>query len=496
MAAIITENYRKTLANLLQENLQSPLNEYYVGIGKSDAWYEDLSGGLTAPFPLGTSGDTAHVLTSLTDLIKIGADNYSRVIPNVNPVTAPARYKRFNPYDASCLYPSTINGVDYKPAYFIEPVNGNVFLVLDSPGTPLDLSSPGDFFLNGNDGNFNQMATVNGYTVVFIGNINPNSKFNNSQFVKVNEEKASDEDLEFAQYRGAVYGFHIANGGTYVDPITLALVTDPAKSASVTVRQHGVNTTIPGGANEYTINVTCAITNGKITSIRPTAGYYEELIERTLSGYEFNKAIAEITIGGITQTTAATIYPCISNAKGFTYDMTEYTPAWYACFLVNSDVSVQDVYTSYSQVSLIRNPKLDGSSSVLNVVSKNMKKSFKLIGQSVPISPGLAIFQRNSGQIIKRIGVVDSYEQDGSDGIIYYTNSAKYGYDVPSTGVGNTISFLNPANGSIINTTIAPEESSLNTPTIDTADVLFIDNRGKIDRASDQNEELKIIIQL
>jgi hypothetical protein len=493
MAAIITENYRKSLAKLLQENLQNSTNKYYIGIGKSDAWYEDLSGGLSAPFPQGTTGDLLNVFGNLTDLIKMSFADYSRVIPNVDPTTVASYYKKFNPYDASCLYPSTIDGISYKPAYFIEPSNGNVFLVLDSPSTPttLAVTSSDTFFLNGNDGNTNEMITTSsGYTVVCIGNIEPNSKFNNSQFVEVKEDLNTSGTLK---YKGVVYGFHVANGGTYVGGPGTAI------TGTVTVYESGLAAT--GYTAPLEIPVLCSISGGKITSVRPISEYYSDLATNasSLSGFSFKKPTVKITItgAGITQTTAATLYPCVSNANGFKYDMTEYTPAWYVCFLANSEVSVQEVYTKYSQVSLIRNPTLDGATGFLNVTSQNMKKSFTLAGYTASsINSTYSIVQKNSsGQIVKRLGTVDSYKQNGANAVIYYTNSAKHGFDKPRTGVGvtDTIVFVSSA-GVETATSIVP--SSPSTPTVNTADVLFIDNRATIDRSADQNEELKIIIQL
>jgi hypothetical protein len=495
MAAIITENYRKSLAKLLDENLQDPINNYYIGIGKSDEWYEDLSGGLSAPFPQGTTGDSLNLLGNLTDLIKMSFADYSRVIPNVNPTTVASYYKKFDPYDASCLYPSTIGGLSYKPAYFIEPSNGNVFLVLDAPTTATTLAVtsadpiPYTFFLNGNTGDVGveMITTTSGYTIVCIGNIDPNSKFNNSQFVGVEEDLNTSGTLK---YKGVVYGFHVANGGVYSGDGT-------SVAGTVTVYESG--STVMTYAAPLQIPVLCTIFEGKITSVRPTSAYYSNLATNAsaLSGFSFKKPTAKIAITdeGITQTTEATIYPNVSNTNGFKYDMTEYTPAWYVCFLANTDVSSQDVYTKYSQVSLIRNPTLDGATSILNVAFQNMKKSFTLAGYTASsIDETYSIVQKNSSsQIVKRLGTVDSYKQNGDDVVIYYTNSAKHGFDKPLTTSGNTIVFVS-STGVETATSIVP--SSPSTPTVNTADVLFIDNRATINRSADQNEELKIIIQL
>jgi hypothetical protein len=124
-----------------------------------------------------------------------------------------------------------------------------------------------------------------------------------------------------------------------------------------------------------------------------------------------------------------------------------------------------------------------------------MKKSFTLAGYTASsIDETYSIVQKNgSGQIVKRLGTVDSYKQNEDDAVIYYTNSAKHGFDKPLTTSGNTIVFVS-STGVETATSIVP--SSPSTPTVNTADVLFIDNRATINRSADQNEELKIIIQL
>ena len=502
MAAIITENYRKALAKLLQNDTDL----YYVGLGKSDEWYEELPDGLTAPFPQGTSGDSSNVLSSLTDLVRVHQSDYAVVMPNVVINDTPSYYKRFNPYDASCLYPSTIGTISYKPAYFIEPSSGNVFLVLDAPATNSTLAvtnEPNGYFQNGNTGVEGiGIARVNGYTIVCIGNTNPNSKFNNSQFIEVRSQ-ISEEPTD---YQGVVYGFHVVNGGLYetsgANPIPVATAS---LTATAKVYQYGANENDEDASLE--IEGTCTIVDGKITSFSPNSDYYNQLADKNpdISAFKFTNAISEFTVintgASITERSKPTIYPCISNINGFSYDMSKYTPAWYICFLINSDVSDQDVYSSYSQISLIRNPQLVDQSELLNVNSKNMKKSFTLASYTAPaLDSTYAIVQKNAaGEIIKRLGVVDSYQQTGAlnaNAVIYYVNSPKYGYDTPSTA-SHTISFINTSNGAVTDTPVVPSALyTPYTPRIDTADVLFIDNRGRIERDGDQNEELKIIIQL
>lgn len=478
MASIITEKYRKTLSQFINADRSS--SNYYIGLGKSDEWYEDLSNGLSAPFPIGTTADCNDVLANLTDLIKIQNGDFARVIP-VAYAEASGFYKQFDAYDAACLYPSSIGGVNYKPAYFIDQVSGYVYIIIYSPeNSQMTLTSQDNINLsNGGTSSDNEMFRLSsGHVVVRVGQVVLYSKFNNEQFVEID---TTLDTSSIINYKGCVYGLHLANGGQYD-------VTNGDEGATINI--YGIDENDNPILLEGEINASCNFTNGVITLITINSGYYDLLLNRNYESTQFKKAIAKITVSGIDEIIPATIYPCISNLNGFKYDVTEYTPSWYVCFLTNSRTSEHDVYSKYSQVSLVRAPQVNGTT--LTTAAQNMKKSFTLTAYDLSVLSGgqYAIEERGSTDV-KYIGVLDSYNNTSKT--VYYTNSPKYGYSTPGEA-GTTIAFIDIETGSEILSGI--RATSVNAPTVTSGDVMFIDNRASITRSEDQNEELKIIIQL
>lgn len=479
MAAIITEKYRKNLASLLQSDFTA--SNYYIGLGKSDQWYEEL-GSNTAPFPRGTSADSQYVQDALTDLIKVDLSDITRVIPLVTLANG-TRYKQYDPHDASCLYPSTINDVVYKPAYFVDMASGNVYIFIKSPAsssvsitsTDLDNVARGfvDYtYVDGVDTITTQaeiFALGSYHIIAKVGTIVQYSTFNNEQFVEINTALRTA-----APYKGALYGFSVINGGVWAGSLSTTL--------NATVKFNGKT----NGGSDVAIDIpaTLTITNGVCTAVTVSDTYRtQDLNEGT--PYSFKCGTCSLT-ADTAPTTAPVIAPCIASKNGFAYDVTEYTPSWYVGFLANSRSSSHLVYSSYAQASLIRNPK-DTSAALLTAATIPTLNSFTL--ESYDTSG-----DNLAGQVItqtgKLIGIVNSsyYDSIAGDTTVYYNNTVKYGYDTPSGGLpiilDGTSTTINPTNI----TATAYDHGS--------GEVLFIDNRASITRSEDQNEEIKIIIQL
>jgi hypothetical protein len=493
MAAIITEQYRKNSAQTLiadvTENLEA---KYYVGLGKSDDWYEKLSAGQEAPFPIGSASDARGVQHALTDIINVGPSNIKTVIPLVTP--SASKFKAYNPYDPTSFYPSTVGADTIKPAYFVDEVSGHVYLFIRSSSTqPLALSNNG----SGSDtskitAGENLIITSSQHVIVKIGKIVTLSKFNNEQFVEIDLTLNNDD----VYCPGYIYGLHALNGGLYkVGAIApTGVITGTAVANGVDSAGASITLSIPFNAN---------VTGGVITSIE--LDDYESIVTEQYDATPFadavirltNITVATSTTNGIssgdavTETTASVIAPMLSNINGFGQDITKYTPAWYVCFLVNTRSSTHAVYSDYAQVSLLKNPIKESDDQLITSPVVSMTKSFKLTGYAFGNDiKGYQIVQSSGGNITKRIGVVDSY--DTATKTVYYNCSLKYGFDTPSTS--SPIIFVKGASTFTpgINPTVLTSPDFLP----GSADVLFIDNRVSIVRSADQNEELKIIIQL
>ena len=492
MASIITEQYRKNSAVALKADVNS--SKYYIGIGKSDDWYEYLAPGVSSPFPIGSAPDAKNIQRALTDIIKISAFNSAIVIPKIN-ATDSLKYKAYNPYDATSFYQSG----DVRPCYFVDEASSNVYLFIYSPNVGLSIGSGN---LASIAANAPVIKLASNHIIVKIGSIVTLSQFNNEQFVEIDTTEGT------GNCAGYIYGLHVANGGSYkVSDASGAADYSGTLDAVATiygVDANGNQIPVDEGTTSIStstyIHCSCTFAGGKITAITlDMNSYLNFIISESFGSTTFADAIVQLTFGNGTtpdafyESVPATILPMISSVNGFGYQVSDYTPAWYVCFLANTRTAVRDVYSDYAQVSLLKNPKTNAGAAIV-ADSVSMTKTFTLPTYSFSTDvAGYQIVQKSGSNVTRRIGVVDSYNITSK--VVYYNNSAKFGYDPIDTA--SPIVFVNPTTGDEVATSINP--TTLTSPdfTVGSADVLFIDNRASvINRSADQNEELKIIIQL
>jgi len=473
MAAIITENHRKNLAALLKTDAQSS-SSYYIGIGKSDAWYDELTPPNESPFPVGTHEATLAAKYAITDLLKVNTSDFAEVIP-LHTLTNGHKYKQYNPYDSATLYPSST----HNPSYFVDLVGGNVYVFVYSPDVNLVVTSNDLINITSPEANIFRIGeATTKHVIARVGKIKQYSKFNNEQFVEIDTALNTSAD-----YLGNAYGLHIVNGGDLNGASTSV--------SGISIMLDGVNAS---GTNvSYTItNVTASVdVNGKITALALPTSFYTDLINKT-SLVTFKAATARISSvpDGITINELPVIVPLLSNVNGFSYDVRRYTPAWYVCFLANSRSAVSPVYGSYSQISLLKNPK-NTSGTVLTTAAVSTLNSFVLTGYTGSINVGDGIVQIQSS-VTKYIGVVHSY--NSATKTVYYTKG--YHDGVNAIDGAKNISIVNRDTQVVTDTGKTPSSITSSTYDPHTGDVVFLENRAQIIRSADQNEELKIIIQL
>ena len=252
--AIITDDFRRTSAELFHNDLKADsasvttAYEYYVGIGKSDSYYDDENESEDNAAFDGVANPRAgkiyqkEVLENLSTIIKVvegaSAESY-RVIPRYNfvPVTTEARkYKVYDPNDEACfeagggfqpcivmnakrqLYicirnsddsgtVSTMTQAEIDDMEQGVTAGGRFSSLTDSDGDSNHEEADG--ILNPNDGN---------YLFAYICQIDNTSGFYTPNYVAVTNTDYSsldsDENNPVDATGGLFYGFSIESGGS------------------------------------------------------------------------------------------------------------------------------------------------------------------------------------------------------------------------------------------------------------------------------------------
>lgn len=252
--AIITDDFRRTSAELFHNDLKAnsstvtTAHEYYIGIGKSDPYYDDENESEDHASFDGVASPRAgkiyqkEVLENLSTIIKVvegtSAESY-RIIPRYNfvPVATEARkYKVYDPNDETCFeagggFQPCIVMNDKRHLYICirnSDDSGAVIAMSQLEITAMEkgVTSGGKFssrtdsdgggnneetegILNPNDGN---------YLFAYVCQIDNTSGFYTPNYVAVTNTDysgiGSDENSPVDATGGLLYGFSIESGGS------------------------------------------------------------------------------------------------------------------------------------------------------------------------------------------------------------------------------------------------------------------------------------------
>lgn len=500
MAAIITEQFRKNLTNMLLSDIQD--NNYYITIGQQDPWQEIEGGVNVAPYPAGTLGDQQRILDHITGMFKI-SNNVSKVIPRYN-IDSSKQYKVYDPYDAGCFYPS-----ENIEACFVcsNPSNSlgiHIFLCVSKTLNAGSATSSG-----GNTGlgtvGYNTYGIYefdDGYTWVYLGTILENNPINSNSFVGISETPDL-VTVGIDSTEGLLYGFHILNGGNVYENTTsgVANVSIYGLSTSGTFR------------DEYQFEVRVKVENNAIVEITFPQGTFSPEDQNEFDNLFKDWSKCEIVFGYDTLTELpenpvyASLIAKIAPSAGFGTEKTETLPSWYlGAYSDTVNATYIPSGTSYHQISLVKNPvNMSDSLCASNYVQP--LKYFTRDTQTIPsgLGPGW-IMQQNGNRIgvLAYIQTVDA-NNDGSPEPLsayryYYYQDHRYGYG-PIPTSGSALIFNPPPGVNLsaitINDVTGPGDNFDGEGYIQgTGTVMFTDNRASITRSEGQNEELKVIIQL
>ena len=497
MSAIITEKFRQHNANQFSESFtETSKNLYYLFLGKATAFTSGTTGGSDSspPTPGDNPVDESRAWDSMLAAKNITSSDITFAIPRRNWSNG----STFDMYEhnitssnqttssASNLYDSTF--------YFVTS-DFNVYKVLDNNGgTAYSGAEP--------TSTSTSPFALGGYVLKYMYTITQSeiSKFVTTDFIPV----STDSTVSAAATDGKIESFIVTAGSGYTNGTYYAAVHGDGTSAGtssgaivrITVANNaiasfglvaGTDTTVHAGGANYTFGyvnlgddfIFSDASLSSSTSLGSGTGGAIDVIISPVGGHGSN-AVTEL--GGHYVMAATTI-----------------TQAEDDNFSTAND---------FRTVGIIVDPTNFGTSTVATASTARQTYVVKFASSSGTFQADEVITQASTGAVGKVV------EFDSTLSLLYYQQESFKGFGTNATS-GNYVAFsgANLITGGTSGATGTPSTDTesvtlANSTTLslttgyanpelepDSGDIIYLENRKPIQRASDQTEDIKVIIE-
>jgi len=507
MSAIITPTFRRNAARDFKAGGSLP-NKYYIGIGRLIPWpniagdppISEESTLFSEPLPQVTLAEEEDVRTELMTLVEV--DTMETMIPK-NVWATDRRYKRYDPTDPLTfelegeLFPSVAVSDD------------KIYLCIQN-GEQSNAAGPStrepqvdNITFQANDQKVGY-DRGDGYIWVYLAPLAANSKLDNDQFVSISSEALSDGAevaAAAAATGGLIYDYKINETISNIDAANLTLVLEGvdslgAKIADVLIVDRGTidnRYEIEGLAFDTRIN---AIRYASLDYSTAPALYKKA----SITAYNEDENGVRTKIDGIK------ITPLVAPVEGFGYDIKTHTPAHYAGLHSRFAEGVDgEALTSiaYRQVSVIKNPLRRSDQSPDDNDNPDISLRYSNEG-AIDCLDYIQLEESEMNLQAFDTGTIMEQAVSGAKATIVHVDIGTRKVYFQQQDPHNT-NFLPFDTTNNITIDVAGSVTTLDGGNIlsiesseyihDTGEVLFIDNRKRINRNNDQIEELRIIIQ-
>lgn len=451
--AIVTNPLKKQVVQSVKTDFNLDSENYYAVIGRSEDWNDsDI-----APATLNSGREERNFRLGTQSAKKI--IDLSFVVPRYN-WSSGAIYSAYD--DAQVGYPSQ--------AYYVMNDNNQVYMCIQQGKNASGQAVTSTVQPSGNTTG-TPFDTADGYIWKFLYSISAldANKYVSANYLPIKLQGATDSDspaadveqlaVQNAAIAGQIVGYAVDSGGAGY-----------TSTPTITVRGNG--TKAKAGAS---------ISGGQVVKVEliDSSGAY------TLgSGYDF----ADVSVtGGGSPTKPASIRAILGSVGGLGADPRDDLRSTAIMFNTKPEgVEGNDfiVGNDFRQVGLMKNLLDSATGTDFTQSSGIMLKQLKLSSVTSGFTADNIIEGSTSG-IQAYIDKVDSSN-------IWYHQTEVTGFgDFDS---GENITETNGNGAGVLNATFAPYIK----PEIDefSGDLLYIDNRAAITRASDQTEDIKIVIQI
>ena len=464
MPAIITKEFRLTNAKQFQEDFGETNQNYYLALGRPQAFADNQAFNdgtdTSPPTPNDDVGSEFYVYDDLLAAQKIASTDVSLVVPRRDWTTGTVYDYYRHDYGNINTAGSTISSDSgatnlYDATFYVMNSSFDVYKCIDNNGGAASTVEP-----SGNKST-SVFTTGDSYRWKYMYSLTASEQTNflSSDFMHV-----STESSDFSTTAGAIEHVKITAAG----------------SGGTNGTYTGVNIRGDGSSGTATV----VVSGNAVTSVTITAAG---------SGYTF----ASILASDIGSVSGADIDFIISPIGGHANDCEKELGAFFV--MVNQDI-VQNagsgdftVANDFRRIALIKNPT--SSSSLATASTLDATKSITFSGSPGSFQADEKITQTTTGAV----GFVVDF--NSTTKVLRYIQPqfANQGIDsnqnlTAFSGTATVTGGTSGATGTPTSHDTTPELDA-KTASAASGDILYVENRKPITRASDQTENIKLIVE-
>ena len=497
MSAIITEKFRQHNANQFIESFtEASASTYYLFLGKATAFTSSTTGGSDSspPTPADSVKDEAFAWDSMLGAKLITSSDIKNSLPRRNWSNGTIYDMYEHDISASNTTTSGASNLFDSTFYFITS-EYRVYKVLDNNGgTAYSGSEP--------TSESTSPFSLGGYILKYIYKITASdfAKYGTSDFVPV----TTDSTVSDSATDGGIESLIITGGSGYIDGTYYAAIYGDGTSQG-TSSGSVIRITVSGG-----IIADFGLSAGTDTTINSAGAGYTFGYVNLDSAYIFSDS-ALSSSSSLGSGSGGSIKVIISPKGGHGSNAVEELGGHYVMAAVTLTQAEGDDFTTandFRSVGLVVDPTNYGTTTVASVTTRRQSYVTKLDTSSGTFEADEVITQASTGAVGKVV------EWDSTLSLLYYQQESYKGFGTNST-TGGYVAFsgtntITGATSGATGTTTGNTETVtlLNSNTLsltsgyanpelqpDTGNIIYLENRKPIQRASDQTEDIKIIIE-
>ena len=497
MSAIITEKFRQHNANQFFESFtETALNKYYLFLGKATPFTSSTTGGSDGipPIPGDSPQEEFRAWDAMLAAKNIASTDITFALPRRNWSNGTIYDMYQHNYNSDTTSTSGATNL-YDSTFFFMTSDYNVYKVLDNNGgAAYNGAEPTD--------TSNSPVAIGGYVIKYMYTISQSdsSKYLTTDFIPV----STNSTVSAAATDGAIESLKVTAGSGYDDGTYYAAIYGDGTSAG-TSSGAIVRITIASGSI-----VSFGLTAGTDTTIHAAGAGYTFGYINLGSSFTFSDT-ALSSSSSIGSGTGGAIEVIISPNGGHGFSAITELGGHYIMSATTLTAAEGDDFTAgndFRTVGLIADPTLFGTTTVATGSTFRQSYVVKLATYSGTFEPDEVITQASTGASGKVV------EFDPTLNLLYYQQESFKGFGTNATsGAYVAFSGANLITGGTSGATGTPSTttesvtlasgstlsltSGYANPELEaySGNMIYLENRKPIQRASDQTEDIKIIIE-